>query len=53
MTKEELNAIKARLFSISQKKMQEIYSCSGAAYGLIKDIPMLLAYIATLEANNE
>jgi len=49
MTKEELNAIKARLFSISPKKIQDIYATSEAAYKLIQAIPILLAYISSLE----
>ncbi len=49
LMKDELAAIRTRLCSISPKKMQEIYACSGAAYKLIQSIPMLLAYISTVE----
>jgi len=48
MTKEELGIIKTRLACISHKKMQEIYATSGAAYKLLQDIPVMLAYIAGL-----
>jgi len=48
MTQDEINAIKTRFCSIAPKKMQEIYSTSGAAYKLIQAIPLMLAYIASL-----
>jgi hypothetical protein len=50
MTQDELNTIKTRFCSIAPKKMQEIYSASGAAYKLIQSIPLMLAYIAALES---
>lgn len=50
MTKDELNAIKARYYSISPKKMQEIYATSDAAYKLIQAIPLLMSYLSVLEA---
>ena len=53
MTQDELNAIKTRFCSIAPKKMQEIYSTSGAAYKLIQAIPLMLAYIASLENATE
>lgn len=53
MTKEELNAIKARYYSISPKRLQEIYATSDAAYKLVQSIPLLLAYISSLENKNK
>lgn len=53
MTKEELGIIKTRLACISDKKMQEIYSSSGAAYKLLQAIPVLLAYISGLTHSSD
>lgn len=52
MTQDELNTIKTRFCSIAPKKMQEIYSTSGAVYKLIQAIPLMLAYISSLENKN-
>jgi hypothetical protein len=53
MTKEELGIIKTRLACISDKKMQEIYASSGAAYKLLQAIPVLLAYISGLTHSSD
>jgi len=49
MTPDELNAIRTRYCSIPQRKMQDIVTCSGAAYRLIQDVPRLLETIKELQ----
>jgi len=49
MTPEEINIIRTRYCSISPRKMQDILSCSAAAYKLVQDIPVLLAEIKRLK----
>jgi hypothetical protein len=45
MTREEILIIKARLGSISPRKMQDIRACSEAAYKLIaEDLPKLMRF---------
>jgi len=47
--RDELNAINARYFSISKRRMETIMSLSACAYKLINDIPVLLARIVALQ----
>jgi len=53
MTPEEINIIRTRYCSISPRKMQDILSCSAAAYKLVQDIPVLLAEVQNLQKKTE